>query len=688
MEHWLESIADYPESIWQKKENASGHLHEIVARRQRERMLKDAVSLPQLRRTLPGNKNTDMTLWINGLFPLPLSPLKTEGEQGPDSSPLLLPARAPSRLNSPQRALSMIISAAGEILPCDEHGDMPFSTGAKITPALFHAIIRHDLEEAEKSRNATTGEGRVLKALSIMPDGYVRTQCRWPNGRIDMHFSVTLTDAEGKRRENMTAVRMFSHILPLRFNVRLKAYEIYDINHEDIPGYPVCHDAASLWRFGRITGHQYHERTAVSMAIYSHISVRLYKLLMGNLNELCKSVTDITPVNSNGIVRDGKDNDYLMMDNHYIKMIKGPGENVFFLRGDNNIQLKIRFDNKKKRFVYLPEDNSLYFSQDKPLAPELLKNAADSSLSYRQGFRSSDIAAGSLALLAEQRLAYSGLKKIIYFGLSDEEVALHPQYAPQSETLRKTLSQCETIVGELRTKPAQPALRDALYTALHITGAGAKAKCRAWSLFEDNLAKLQTLLDSHARDGYRRVWGASFATFTTALISQKSDPLKRLWFNVRFRQPNAPHNGYLAQYCHYGCKEIQLKENTAILSRSAGKERVPQEDAFVNPVYRDDFPKLMARLERGSMSVNEIDSLAGLPEATGIQHLAFLSDKMMAKRLFRSKATARIKMILTDADKFSHLLLHLHAAMNNRSCEHAYPEPVRMSLFMLAWQGL
>ncbi|WP_213990898.1 DUF6543 domain-containing protein [Sodalis sp. dw_96] len=694
VEHWLEAIADYPEHIWQKKENVSGRLYEILAHRQRERTLADAAHLPQFRRSLPGNKNVETVPWINGLYALPLTPSITiTRREAHRSSPHPPPAHPPFIPDSVQSALSLMTSAAGEILPCDDNGIIQFSAGPKIALSLFQSIINYDLQAGKISRNATGGEARILEALSIMPEGYVRTHRRWPNGRIDMHFSITLRLADGQRRENLPAIRMFDKILPLRFNTRLKAYEIYDIHHGGKVGYPVCLNAENHWQFGRLTGHKYHERTAVSMAIYSHISIRLYEVLTKNLNDLCKSVTDITPVNSMGIVQDADGIEYLTMNNHYFEMNKGPAERVFLLRGDNNVELRIKLDNKKRRFFYIPGSVSAPIPKEpipkeNPLASETVINATDSRLSYRQGFRLSENTSSLLALAAEKKLVYSGLKKIIYYGLSEQEIALDPRYSPQANAMGKALAHCDAIVRELASKREHSALRDALFAALHISDAGPNPQYRAWSLFNNNLEKLLALLDSHTGDGYRRIWGASFDPFTTALIAQKSDPLKRIWFNVRFRQPKGPHSHYLAQYCHYGCKEIPLEENTASVSRSTDKDPVGEDELFVNPVFKDDFPKLIGRLKEGSMRSNEINSLVSLPEAGNIQYLAFLSDRKLAKRLFRTKATARIKMILTDADRFSHLLLHLHATLSDRSCEHPYQDSVRMTLYMLAWQGL
>ena len=168
-----------------------------------------------------------------------------------------------------------------------------------------------------------------------------------------MQFSITLTLSDGQRRENITAIRIFNKILPLRFNTQLQSYEVFDIHHEDQPGYPVCHNNKNNWQFGRLIGHDYHDRWAVSMAVYSNVSIRLYEKLIAHLNELCKSVADLTPANSLGVAQDANGADYLIIKNHYFKMIKTPEDGVFLVRGDSNIELKIKFDSKKKKFFYI-----------------------------------------------------------------------------------------------------------------------------------------------------------------------------------------------------------------------------------------------------------------------------------------------------------------------------------------------
>ncbi|WP_413726488.1 dermonecrotic toxin domain-containing protein [Sodalis sp. RH16] len=699
VERWLENIADYPEHIWQNKEKASGLLYEIVSERQLERAWADAAYLPDVRQARPQNGYGDSVLWLNQLYALPIAPFTAleplEGDgpyhptarqtalQSPVSGSFYSPVPDPSRL-----ALSLLFSAAGEILPFDDEGVIHFSDGPKIALSLFRTLINYDMQAMQGAQHVNGGIERVLTALSVMPSGYVRTLRTWPNGRIDMHFSITLPPASGQRRENLQAVRLFGKVMPLRFNSRLKAYEVFDIHHEDNAGYPVCLNEKNHWQFGRLTGREYHARWAISMAVYSNISIRLYEKLMENLNELCKKTGDLTPVNSLGIAKDADGVDYLTIKNHYFEISAGPGENVFLLRGDKNIELKIRFDNKKKKFFYISGRDQVLASYQKTLSAAMLEHGIDSRLSYRQGFRLPNDKSCRLALAAEKSLAHSGLKKIIFYGLGETEIALSPRYAPQANAIRKGLSLCDALMRELLSSKEQPRLRPLFYSALQITGAGQNIQHRAWSLFISNLKKTLALLDNHTGDDYGRVWGASFDSFAIATVALKSDPLKRLWFNVRYRQSKGPHNHYLAHYCRYGCKEIPSGENIASISRSVGKGSVTEEETLVNPVFKDDFPLLMARLQSGNMNSDEINSLVSLSEAANVQHVAFLSDKKLARQLFRTKALARVKMILNDADRFSHLLLHLHAQLNHRSCEHPSQEPVRMLLFMLAWQGI
>ncbi len=687
-DRWLRNIADYPERFWQKKECRSGTLYEILTEQQRLRSLADAEYLPLLRQSLTGEKEAAATAWINQHYASAITRSSTPA-QGKDELVHAddTPGRPRPIAESPRLALSLLTACAGEILPLTGDGGIHFLAGPKISLSLFQSIINHDMRVKSMSRRANAGEMRIVETLSVTPTEYVRTLRRWPNGRTDMHFSVTLPPVGKSRRENITAIHLFDNILPLRFNAQLKAYEVYDIHHEATPGYPVCHSKSNHWQFGRITGQEYNIPSAVFMAEYSYVSIRLYKKIMEHVNDLCKNINHLGPANSLGIAQDAEGVEYLTLKDHYFKMTPSATEGIFFLRGDHKIRLKIKFDRKKKRFVYIPGYADRHSDHDKLISTEELNNGTDSRLGYRQGFRAADNKASRLALAVEKKLIDSGLKKIIYYGLSDQEILSTPRYAQQANAVRHGFTRCGEILRELLAKKKR--LPESLWTVLGITGAGENVRHRACALFMTNLEKTAAQLEKHVGDDYRQVWAASFDSFTTAMIILKSDPLQRLWVNVRFRQPKRQRNHYLAQYCHYGCKEIPIDENIASISRSVGNNGNAEGQIFVHPVYKRDFPALVERLMAGNMNNDEINSLVGFSEAASIRNLIFLSDKELARQLFSTNATVRVKMLLNDADMFSHLLLHLHAAFNNRSCDHPYQDPhLRMVLFMMSWQAL
>lgn len=687
----LMAAADNPDAICQKRAPRSGALYELLTSQHRQRAWDDAGYL-----ALPGQapaKQSDGVIapWLDKQFVLPIPPVSPEtfaiGNQNRTDTP---PTDPWLREQHPAAtALTVLAANAEAILAADGQGGIRFSSPLQIGLDIFQLIITRELQSLLATPAGTAGETHVVEQLAVSPQRYEREIRMSPNGRLDSRLNVYLAGDEGQPPQKQAAIALYNKIVPLRFNGYLNAFEIFNIKRRTEAGYPVHINPASFWQFGRVAYPADRHKHNQPMTEYDFISVRLHKLLLEDIDNYCVYATNLTPANSFGIKQDLTGNTYLSLRGHHIKITPALAENTYAVNGKNTISLKIKHDGKTKKFILVPPpgNGNSRKKLDKVIAPDAVEIAADIQRTFRQGFRSADKETSRLALWAENTLLSAGLKKVVYYGLTETEILSRPHYSSPANTLRHIFTACDDILRHLSETITNRRERNNFYAALRLQNVGGHVQARAYGLFLDNLDKTRRMLKSHLADGLNRIWAANFTQSDLVVLSLKQDPLHRLWFNARTSLSRNPAGDYSAAHCRYGCNEISANQHIASVSlpgKHTGKT------PFINPVREADFNLFVDRLWQGNITADEISALISLPEAATIQHRFFMSDKELARKLFRNKAMARARWLLADADYFTFLLLHLHAARRTAdSCDHHDSDPhIRPALFMLAFQAL
>ncbi|TKI06889.1 dermonecrotic toxin domain-containing protein [Martelella alba] len=686
----LAAAADDPDSLGGTGAAFGEPLYLLLTRQQRQRALEDADFLHAFPRAAKTQAETDaisftrvMTLYA------PLPEMDTESALrhiGATGDAFLEP---PQKLGPAAAALFIAAADAAAFLTANRQSDAPLAHSHPLDLAAFARILNQDWATFLATPISTAAERRVIRRLTLKPQGYEREIRIRPNGAIDSHTTVYLPDARAQPPMGVPAISLSGAWMPLRFNDRLNAFEIYDITDQTRPGYPVIKDEQSCWVFGRHTYSGIGEGEQTSVADYRFVSIRLYEKLMENINNYCGHGADFSPVNSHGMAQDAAGRDYLVVKRHYIQLTPVANKRHFIVAGRNNATLTLRFDHKKKSFILVPTQGNwrATHKMNRALPAEDLAKATDAARSFRQGFRSTDEKTCRLSLAAEKALTPMGLGRVIHYGLSGPEIARHPEHAPLAHTIRDLFARCDDVLRQVEEYLGDVRLERYFQNALRLQRASQSLQLRAYRLFSTHIAKTRALLKSHLNDGLARIWTAVFSPDDLHMLSLKHDPLQRIWFNTRALAAG-PANRYLDRHCQYECREISANRHYASVG-VAPKGPGPS-GAAVPPLFAREtvFTHFVERLWRNNMTQNEINALISLPEAASMEISAFMTPAELAGMVFRTKAMARARLLLVDADYFAHLLWHLHAILY-RHCEHRFNHPhIRSVLFMLAFQGL
>lgn len=680
VDRWLAHAGDYPERIMTLNESLSVPFHEALGNRQQARSLSDAAKLGHA---------SHQDLWTlaatalnisDNLFATPLIPSAPQAADvhktgGGANNLLNMAPYAGDRGGKVNRASAILASVLSEIIPHDDKGAFQPSLSFNFTLEEYFHIVSTDIALWNTMPEATSGEERLVASLSVHPQGYRRILQTHQQGTTDNHFTLSLTTTDGQRRDDITAIRMYKAVLPIRFNNILKVYEVYDIEHVKTAGYPVYMSLINNithWQFGRVTDS--HLKTLaeseVSMADYAFVSVRLFDVIMENIDNLCAKVKSLTPVNSQGVTLDALGNSYLKVGIHYIKIQRNVINNHFYLGYRDAFHLLVIYDDSQRKFILsLNAELTLAALYNQLAVDENDRfKSANMSLSYRDGYRGSNEQQYFGAMVADKIIVDAGVKEIICYGLLPHEIFTHPESTSLTTRLKGAMNSCRHILMDLLNASEREQrifFHETIFTQI-------KAKNPEQDHFRKKniqrvlelLEKMLAIIQQHIDDKFSRVWVARFNQTDSVVMAVHADPLKRLWVNAEYNESQSPPQRFHARFCRYGCHELPPAGNIAILERINPDNGSFTAGNYAAQYQHENFTSIIKRLWDGEMTIDEIKFLISLPQASRVNNYTLMTDKELALALFQRKAAARMAMILNNPDVFCQLLAHLHRHMN------------------------
>ncbi|NDL63520.1 hypothetical protein GRH90_12280 [Enterobacteriales bacterium SAP-6] len=678
VDRWLAHIDDYPDRVMLLDQPVGGPLHAILGRRQRARAASDAEKLAQpclqalwaVAKTI-GNI-TDI-LYVNPLVPFSAAQPANDNKYTARHSPLYISRHAVPRGDTVSRALWILRATLGEILPRDDAGYAQPAANIKLSVNQFFHIANEDIKLWQTLPDATPGEERILAKLAVYPQGYTRRMMTNLLGKSQSHFTISLMLKNGRRRDDVTAIRIYHSVLPLRFNNKLKFYEVYDINHHPRPGYPVYMEninGSVHWQFGRVTDSRFKTviTNTVAMADYAFVSIRLFKHVMVNMDKLCCKGKSLSPINSLGIAQDAQRISYLKIGIHYIKIENLAQGGHYLLGFKDAYHLFIRFNDALKKFI-LSISNMEFFPQHpvpggvNPALPAKTPVAPD----YRRGYGGTPVLNDSLILTADKMMLNAGVTQIMVYGLSQQDIPANPPYNAMAMQLGDALISCRHILRDLlyaAERQEQQFLVDNLFSVLRAKDPDPETRRKAMDWFNKGLENTLDVIQRHIDERFSRIWVAQFDKPRIAVLALRADPLKRIIINGGHHGRASPQDKFNIHFCRYGCGELSPDQDFATLGQAVDGSGANGGEQYAARYNSVDFPSVIRRLWSGDMTQGEINFLISLPQAEQVKHYFLLTDRELAQQLFRKKVTARIAMITRNADLFCQLLAHLHQAMN------------------------
>ncbi|WP_413721531.1 dermonecrotic toxin domain-containing protein [Sodalis sp. RH24] len=683
VDRWLAHAGAYPDRIMTLNESLSEPCHLALGNRQQARSLSDAAKLGYAsHQGLWTLAATALDISAN-LFAMPLVPFvplaaQTNKTDGVAKNFLRMAQYAGDQGDTVKRALSILASVLSEIMPYDEKGAIQPALSLNFTLAEYFHIVHTDIALWKTMPEATSGEKRLVKRLSVYPLGYRRVLQTHQHGTTDNHFTLSLMTKDGLRRDDIIAIRMYKAALPIRFNSRLQLFEVYDIDHISKAGYPVymfVTNNITHWQFGRVTDTRSNVvgESEVIMADYAFVSVRLFDLIMENIDNLCAKVKSLTPINSQGLAQDALGHSYLKVGIHYIKIEIDAERNHYYLGDRDACYLLIIYDGKLKKFtLYLTPEQKLSALYNQLAAHENDQfKSTNISLSYRSGYRGANEQEYFSAMVADNIILDAGVKEIICYGLLPHEIVTHPEATVLASRLKNVMSACRHIIMDMMNTSEcvrQAFLMDTIYTLIRVKNPD-KDIFRAKNIirFNELLEKMLDIIEQHIADKFSRIWLARFHQSETIVMTVHGDPLKRLWVSAGDgdNESASPSQWYRARFCRYGCSELPPAQNIAILDRVNLINGTHAGRNYAAQYQHENFKSIINRLWAGEMTEGEVNFLISLPEVTAVKNYLLMTDRELARKLFRKKATVRMAMIFRNADLFCELLAHLHRGMNN-----------------------
>ncbi|WP_413736839.1 dermonecrotic toxin domain-containing protein [Sodalis sp. RH21] len=696
VDRWLTHIYEYPGRIFQRNEPLTQDWQDILTNRQRSRCASDAEWLTPsgaaaLRQTGKTTIYHAATLFAQPLVPY-IAPRLAINHGIIDANATMGEACGPGAGHSALGcALTLLSATLGEMLPRDAAGDLVSTAAARPDIAGYIQIVNHEIALWQAMSPPTAVEMRILAPLAVTPEGYKRQTFIWPQDKLHTHLSISLTLANGRRKAEVMAIRIHYALVPLRYNDRLKLYEIYDINHSHRPGYPVYIAPPpdnGQWRFGRATDERHirHRHGEIPMANYDFVSVRLFNLIMNNLDSLCCKVKALSPINSLGIAQSPAGRAYLKLGTHYINIKKLAGGNIYLLGTPERFHLRVALERKIQKFVLLPE-NSIAAA----IPAITIAAGINATLGYRQGFRHSDEEQCRRALAADEIMRKAGVRDIIYYGLTPLETQNNTSHMVLALTVKTALATTAHLLRDLlysTGRAEQSRLTQTVYSSLKLHGASDKLRQKTLRLINQGMEKMLALIDSHTADEFSRLWLAAFRQEDIDILAIKTDPLARIMIHSRSgdRAGGKPAKREI-RFCRFACHEIPDDGGIAALGTATGRIDTLAPGSDTPQDEGEDFPAAFGRLWNGKMTQNEVNFLIGQPQVHKINNSPLLTDRELARQLFRHRAVPRIAMIVEHADLFSLLLLHLHRTVNAERGDSQHDRWVKTLLFATAFQS-
>lgn len=675
IDRWLANMKSYPDYIQILDTPIVAPLNMLLSHRQQMRSVSDAETLTASQLITFGKtvKNITESLYSSTLIPFDIPPLKKAINASSVKNTLRMRPLNQSLKDPVNRDLYIAIAILNEILPRNETGDVKICKALNYSSHEYFQIVQEDIALWKTVPEATGGEKRIINKLAVNPVGYTRTNHKRLPGIGDMHFTISLVMKNGQRKDNISAIRMFNSILPLRYNNFLKLYEIYNINHLKRPGYPVFMTnvkGITHWQFGRTTDAYFRalSDSEVAMAHYAFVTVRLFFLIMDNMDNLCSKGRELSPINSQGIAYDSKGSWYLKLGIHFISIQKDEDSKNYILGNKNLFYIPASYDEKSKKFELAPSrlldtPNVEQFILPKESAFCLGTN---STLTYRDGFRGTTEKKYLSALGVDKIMLNSWVREIKYYGLSRQEIDLNPQYGLLAGKLKEAIVSCRHIIMDVlyaSEREEKRFLADTVFSLLKAKNPDKELQENSFLAIYDILENMHSIIQQHIDDNLHRVWLVSFHRADAIMSTALADPLKRFWINVGYDDNDLASLAEL-MFCRYSCHELPLSQHTALLKRLDENHPGMEEIHFPQRYGDVNFPEVIHRLWEGKMTRDEVNFLISLPQANQIDNYSLMTDREVARRLFRKKFSARLALITRNADMFCQLLAHLHRALN------------------------
>ncbi|RJL48646.1 hypothetical protein [Pectobacterium carotovorum] len=524
----------------------------------------------------------------------------------------------------------------------------------------------------------------------------------------DLYHTKTSDD------KSFASIKIDGEFIPMKSKSKKSGgYEVYDYKKPDKAGYPIYLGEDKKWHFGAppvllMKGDP-------TLPSYENVSENLYQSIPHTHYEDI-NLHDCQPINSNGIVKFKNGENYLKIDDRYIRVIKKENShNIFELGSEQYKKILCYFNKDKNKFYTLEEketnmeivendhrEEDYTYVDGARARNDINVNKEDlftelktqfksqkNLMTYREGFRGKDFREYIMINLAD-RAVNEVISEIYFYGLDKKEISRNVEYKKIAKDIKRDVDYSKEIVGNVKNillNSEKKSYVTAFMRKLRITDNNGELSDYIKEMLIDKISNTNAALKEHIADDYKRIWLVDHNTKGSYGFTSPSDPLKRIYINLKNSDAFIKEDTKYI-FCNIFCTvPPEFGDIKTIIHEAShiGSETI---DSFYIP------PKVtledeIARLSSGDMSDEEIEDIIKT-RAAPATYPPLESDADRAKRIFNDYPDVRGEFLLKNADSLTQIILDLHNGapkMNKRNTQSQQHINAEM-LYLFVAQGL